>query len=1147
MVFPFNVALIFTCIAILHAPVSGSKFVFEGQANSLRPNSQAKAVDAGQVELRDTSVTQERAVTSKVSRSRHTELTHKLTKNTKQRLDCGGPQKKFTNRECEVTTSPLPVHEVNLQLYGKLALIVLAFSVFVDLVLSSGFWKFLVAQFRSASSIQHLQRNQLLEQDVENNDSSDQTAEAQHFCGPAAYDLPVFKPIGEWLGGTQSSDRDSRYALLGADPSASSISYASLEKIVHSSKADAAFEAAGIESVQCRVAVAMPSGPQLAACLLTVSARCVACPLDHKFNEREYEAAFQLLGISAVVTDCDSVASIAAKKLGISVIDSGLILCEDQDTASSSSSCILRTSSEDTVLLLFTSGTTGCPKLVPYTWQRLCSTGYYISKSLELSCRDVCLNAMPLFHIGGISCNLLATLNSGGSVICLPDAKISTFVPRLTSMPSPTWYYASPTIHMAVCDTLGAQLPSNMQRHSLRFCRSAAAALPPSLALRLSQCLKCSIVPTYGMSECMPIASVPLSWNELTVPTVGRITGPEIQIVGVDGKVLPAPKGTEESSTKSGEILVRGPLVMPRYSPNATGQEDVNVNADAFSGDWFRTGDLGFLDKDGWLYITGRSKDIINRGGETIAPNSIETAIDDLEGAKMVVAFPVPHPSLGETVGLVVVLEEGFEKSPGKVFEFCESRLASVRRPDVVVFVPEVRLLKTSTGKLQRAKMAADFKLDCDEFPAAFEATESRQDPLRRLDASEVLVPAVDSLGMVRTMSILERCVIPSVMGFCMLCVLTNHLTHHFVPADIGDNLHASWDALASGHHNMCTLFVFLALRDSKTGPSIVTRDVIFVLVLLTWHNLLPATLSSLWEMTTGMSQYYYWEGIVFPPPEAGKFIMLSPWFCACAVYLKLGLLLFHHLPASTYAKGGLYTLGLLLMIRHDFHKKDIHFHVFENTSKHPKMWAYLYFPWYCLSFYYGEAFALWYQRTRQAHKDSWQRVVALAFFFLCLQADRLPRHYIHHHWSPKVVYFLGPVIFHVTFPLQFMLLNIAVGKGVWILQKIGETAFMAFVSQWFYGYIVGTCGISIWGLVSIPSLSSAIRMVPPSRYSNGLGVIIGACYATLYALGIAFPLQLLVISAAQSTQRHWSRLVACQGRSWLRQEAIERLWQKGH
>ena len=313
----------------------------------------------------------------------------------------------------------------------------------------------------------------------------------------------------------------------------------------------------------------------------------------------------------------------------------------------------------------------------------------HIRRSLRLERGDRCLNVMPLFHVHGLMACVLATLGAGGSVRCAPGFDALGFFARLADA-DPTWYSAVPAMHQTVL----ARAPRNTDIIAglrLRFIRSSSAPLPTRVMTELENTFGVPVVEAYAMTEaahqmtCNPLPPAPRKPG-----TAGVAAGPEVSVMDAAGNHL-AP-GDE------GEIVVRGPNVTPGYENNEA------ANREAFTRGWFRTGDQGFRDQDGHFTITGRLKEIINRGGEKISPREVDDVLMDHPAVEQAVTFATPHPKLGEEVAAAVVPREGEAAEPRAIRDFAAARLAAFKVPRTVVIVDEIPT--GPTGKPGRIGLA---------------------------------------------------------------------------------------------------------------------------------------------------------------------------------------------------------------------------------------------------------------------------------------------------------------------------------------------------------------------------------------------------------------------------------------------------------
>ena len=371
---------------------------------------------------------------------------------------------------------------------------------------------------------------------------------------------------------------------------------------------------------------------------------------------------------------------------------------------------------DSVALLLRTSGTTSLPKIVPLTLGSIVRNATILATELGLTPSDVALNAMPLFHIGGLSASILAPLATGGSVVCLPSFRPETFCDALVAGPvpsRPTWYSSVPTIHLAVmrhASTFRRMIP-----HSLRLIRSGAADLGHSNALEMRRVWGgIPVVPSYSMTECMPIAQCPPDYELGKPGTVGRpLTS--LRIIRHEepgGGFREAPVGV------AGEICIAGPNVMAGYAGSGRAAREANESAfAALAPDgrrFFRTGDLGYLDSDGYLYLTGRAKELIKVSGEQVSPYEVEAVLGRHRDVHLSLAYGIPDEIRGEVTGAVVVLRKGSRRRKDdmtrELRELCISEgLSGVKIPRFAFVDSEDDLPRGPTRKYLRKSLAAKF------------------------------------------------------------------------------------------------------------------------------------------------------------------------------------------------------------------------------------------------------------------------------------------------------------------------------------------------------------------------------------------------------------------------------------------------------
>jgi len=448
------------------------------------------------------------------------------------------------------------------------------------------------------------------------------------------------------------------------------------------------------------VAMVLPNGPEMAGAFISVAAGATTAPLNPAYRQDEFEFYLQDLQAQLLIVQkyVDSPAIAAAENLGIDIAI--LEVAADNPagafelTANVSANPVASNQGgmaerDDTALVLHTSGTTSRPKIVPLSQRNICSSAANIAESIGLTADDRCLNIMPLFHIHGLIAAVLSSLHAGASICCTPGFNALQFFNLLQKV-APTWYTAVPTMHQAILGRAGRNRDI-VQAARLRLIRSSSASLPPAVMTKLEETFATPVIEAYGMTEAAhQMACNPMPPGRQKPGSVGVAAGPEVAIMNESGTLLP--------DGEIGEIVIRGDNVMAGYRNNET------ANASAFTNGWFRTGDQGRFDADGYLSLTGRLKEIINRGGEKISPREIDEVLLEHPAVAQIVTFAVPHDKLGEDVAAAVVLEDGASVSEREIRQYAAKRLADFKVPRKVLFLEEIP--KGATGKLQRIGLA---------------------------------------------------------------------------------------------------------------------------------------------------------------------------------------------------------------------------------------------------------------------------------------------------------------------------------------------------------------------------------------------------------------------------------------------------------
>ncbi len=490
-----------------------------------------------------------------------------------------------------------------------------------------------------------------------------------------------------------STSRDGAVAI--AAPKRNALLYAGLRQ--HVTSTVAALNERGIGRND-RVAIVLPNGPEMASSFLAVGAGATTAPLNPAYRKREFLFYLSDLGAKTLLLeeDSDSPARDAANELEIPVLElrtdasqpAGTFeLVGDGPGGTCSTSGMAKY--DDIALILHTSGTTSRPKIVPLSHRNVCCSARNIRRTLGLTKEDCCLNVMPLFHIHGLMAATLSPVSVGASVFCTPGFNALKFFAWLDEA-RPSYYTAVPTMHQAIL-ARASRNREVIDVISLRFIRSSSSALPPQVMEELEEVFGVPVVEAYAMTEAAhQMTCNPLPPRERKAGTVGVSAGPEVSIMDEAGNHLKA--------DLVGEIVIRGDNVTVGYEKNP------EANKEAFTDGWFRTGDQGVMDAAGYLTITGRLKEIINRGGEKISPREVDEVIMDHPAIQQVVAFAVPHDKLGEQVAVAAVLREGMEATPQEIKEFARVRLADFKVPKEILILEEIP--KGPTGKLQRIGLA---------------------------------------------------------------------------------------------------------------------------------------------------------------------------------------------------------------------------------------------------------------------------------------------------------------------------------------------------------------------------------------------------------------------------------------------------------
>ncbi|EAU42521.1 AMP-forming acyl-CoA synthetase/ligase [Fulvimarina pelagi HTCC2506] len=450
-----------------------------------------------------------------------------------------------------------------------------------------------------------------------------------------------------------------------------------------------------------RVAIVLPNGPDMAVAFITVAQSATTAPLNPAYKEEEFAFYLEDLKAKAIIVEAGYAgpARSAADKFGLTVIE----LSPDADGPAGTFALSTAATGieaapdalpgpDDVALILHTSGTTSRPKIVPLLQSNVAASAANIQKSLQLTPDDRCLGLMPLFHIHGLIAAVTTSLAAGASISCTPGFDALKFFGWLEAV-DPTWYTAVPTMHQTILARAGRNAEV-IGKARLRFLRSSSSSLPGAVMKKLLDTFGAPVVEAYGMTEAThQMCCNPIEPGKQKPGAVGLAAGPEVAI---------AHEAEDHLIDGTGEVVISGPNVTPGYEGNPDANAKSFFEADGKR--WFRTGDQGVFDEDRYLTLTGRLKEIINRGGEKISPLEVDGILSDHPAVAQVVTFALPHEKLGEEVAAAVVLKEGETADERAIRDFAAERLAPFKVPRKVVILDEIP--KGATGKLQRIGLA---------------------------------------------------------------------------------------------------------------------------------------------------------------------------------------------------------------------------------------------------------------------------------------------------------------------------------------------------------------------------------------------------------------------------------------------------------
>jgi acyl-CoA synthetase (AMP-forming)/AMP-acid ligase II len=433
-----------------------------------------------------------------------------------------------------------------------------------------------------------------------------------------------------------------------------------------------------------RIAVITPGGPETAVLMISVMAGFTCVSINPRYKHDEYNRYFSRLRINAIIIQKgdDTPARSVAIERNLPVIEMvaqgktcGKFTLLPETPAGGKPRFA---APEDIALIVLTSGSTDIPKIVPLTQRLICTAAKRGSAANQYTGAERCLLITQYYHMIANS-SMMQVMFVGGTVICTRDFIAPDIVPLLKDY-CPTFYSAPPALHRMILRELKKAATGKHITHSLRFIRTISAFMPAELRSQLEEVLGVPVMETYGMSEVgMAIAS---TFSPRKTGFVGKPNVEQLAIMDDEGVILDSPE--------PGEIVVRGASVFDGYE-NAPEE-----NAAAFTAGWFRTGDIGYLDKEGFLWISGRKKELINKGGEKIAPAEVDAVLMAHPLVKDAMSFKIPDPVFGEDIAAMVVPAEG-PVAEQELRMYLLNNLAQFKVPRRIYFVNAIP--RNLTGK----------------------------------------------------------------------------------------------------------------------------------------------------------------------------------------------------------------------------------------------------------------------------------------------------------------------------------------------------------------------------------------------------------------------------------------------------------------
>jgi acyl-CoA synthetase (AMP-forming)/AMP-acid ligase II/thioesterase domain-containing protein/acyl carrier protein len=529
--------------------------------------------------------------------------------------------------------------------------------------------------------------------------------------------------IGEALGRHAARDAGAPAIVC---PGFAPLTFGSLHNRIR--RISAQLESAGI-GPWSRVAVALPRGPEAALISIAVCCNAVVLPINPNLAPGDLQAELEKTRVDALIvpgwTKVPAWASAAASSFGLFQVSHATSSFDEielrQVRPVTRPQPAVPVGTKSVAAIFSTSGTTSAAKRVPITHENLIEMARKMQEWLDLSPADRSTCIMPIYYNAGFKATLLVPLLIGCSVALPTTTNPREFDQWLAEL-RPTWLTGAPAFLQAVLER-ARELPAGKLDHALRFVLSTASYLSEAVRGELASLLDVPVVEFYGLTESGMMTAPTLPPAKAKPGTVGRIPEGELAIRGDERTFLPA--------GQVGQVMVRGPSVTPGYLLDIDGVPSGLENG------WLPTGDLGMVDDEGFLTIVGRTKEIINRGGEKVSPYDVEKALLRHPAVREAAAFAVPHPRLGENVGAAVVLHPDASASSSELITFLYDLLAPFQMPRQVHVLES--LPRSVTGKISRPQLTATFanlqrRIELPDSPLQIQVAEIWQRLLRRPD-----------------------------------------------------------------------------------------------------------------------------------------------------------------------------------------------------------------------------------------------------------------------------------------------------------------------------------------------------------------------------------------------------------------------------